>query len=144
MMSDLAFSAYNAWKEFYPELDLLYCVFHLIQIWIYKHLRKWPRPDGISQDDFLSAKGFLIKEILQVMSPKDKFGMTKDEFDERTQRISQVFWALGDERLAALWDEYLKMKEYWSPLRRVEIARSLFGDVEELPMLAVSNNSLER
>lgn len=76
------------------------------------------------------------------MSPKDP--MDEDEFNRRVELVSQVFWALGDASIASLWDEYVKKKELWAPFARLRAVSNVFEGVSKLPILAVSNNSLER
>jgi hypothetical protein len=59
LMTDMAFSAFNAWRTFFPNLRWLWCVFHVWQAWI-RRLKRMQRPDGVSRDDFSVLKGFLI------------------------------------------------------------------------------------
>jgi MULE transposase domain len=66
LMTDMAFSAYNAWKSFFPELKWLWCVFHLWQAWI-KRLKQAQRPDALSKNDWSILKRQLIRAIKELI-----------------------------------------------------------------------------
>jgi hypothetical protein len=143
LMSDMAFAAFNAWVKAFPRLRWLFCVFHVWQAWI-KKLRHTTRPSGMDQDGFSRLKGHLIREIKDLISPPHGKAMTWDEFNERAEKVRLIMWASGLTDLATSWEQYLARKDKWAPPARREAVDEAFGSGSPFPMLAVSNNSVER
>jgi len=143
LMSDMAFAAFNAWVKVFRELRWLFCVFHVWQAWL-KKLRQTSRPSGMTQADFSHLRGHLIREIKDLISPPAGTTLTWDEFNERAEVVRLLMWAFGLTELATSWEQYLAKKDRWAPPARREAVDQAFGKGSPLPMLAVSNNSVER
>jgi len=142
-MTDMAFSAYNAWKSFFPDLKWLWCRFHVLQAWL-KRLKRMPAPPRLSADLWERYRGWLVREILDLISPDDP-SMSREEFEQRCHAVSQVLWCLEATDTAALFDQYIKNADLWSPhARRLAAASVGFTDPAKLPKLIASNNALER
>ena len=142
LMTDMAFSAFNAWVAFFPGLHWLWCVFHVLQAWL-KRLRTIARPDWISKDDWSTLKGFLIREIKDLISPKDGSLMSQSEYECRCAIVSSVLWINQLKDLASSWDSYVSNANRWSPPARRKVVEEVFSTSEHMPMLAKSNNCLE-
>ncbi len=143
LMSDMAFGAYNAWVECFPNLRWLWCAFHVWQAWE-RRIRRCPRPDGITQDEFTQVKDQLLQGFKFLICPPD-YRLTWEEFDERAARLSRLLWGKRLCQLARSFDEdYVKRKSMWAPPARREVVKIALGSDELLPMLARSNNVVER
>ena len=145
LMSDMAFAAFNAWVKVFPELRWLFCVFHVWQAWI-KKLKQATRPDGVelTQAEFSHLKGQLIREIKDLISPGQGVTLSWDDFNKRAELVRKLLWAFRLSDLATSWEQYLGRKDKWAPPARREAVDHAFGEGSPLPMLAVSNNSVER
>ena len=69
-MTDMTFSAFHAWNEYYQGVKLLWCRFHVYQDWIMKKLSRsrWKRPEGISEEEFISIRGPIIREVIELIT----------------------------------------------------------------------------
>lgn len=141
VMTDMAFSAFNAWAHFFPMLFWLWCGFHVMQAWI-KKLKNASRPEGLPKGEWSILRGKLFKEIREILCPKQP--MDWEEFRTRAATVSDVLWAVGAVQLAEAWDGYIKNATRWAEPSRREAVVRVFGTGRLLPMLAKSNNSLER
>jgi len=142
LMSDMAFAAFNAWKEFFPGLVWFWCVFHVWQAW-HRKVKQTPRPKDMSQDDFVHLKGHILKEMLFLISPPEGYNLTWEEFDSRSSKLLKVMWGTGLTDLAESLELYLLRKEKWAPPARRAAVDLAFGVGMPIPKFAVSNNSLE-
>jgi hypothetical protein len=142
LMTDMAFSAFNAWVTFFPGLLWLWCVFHVWQAWI-KRLRQASRPDWITKDEWSVLKGHLIREIKELISPKKNPEIDLDEFFRRCGLVSNVLWIADLSDMALAWDSYVKNAMRWAPPARRQAVETIFGSSKQMPMLAKSNNCLE-
>jgi hypothetical protein len=143
LMTDMAFSAINAWKKFFPSIKWLWCKFHVWQAWI-KKLRHANRPDGMTKDQWGIMKGKLIREVKELISPEAEPNMSKAQFNERCTAVSNILWSVGLTEIAETWDMYVSNQDKWSPPSRNECVSAIFGDIRGIPMLIKSNNALER
>ena len=98
----------------------------------------------MTQADFSHFRGHLIREIKDLISPPAGTTLTWDEFNERAEVVRLLLWAFGLTELATSWEQYLARKDKWAPPARREAVDEAFGSGSPLPMLAVSNNSVER
>lgn len=142
LMSDMAFAAFNAWKEFFPSLVWFWCVFHVWQAW-HRKVKQTPRPKDMSQDDFVHLKGHILREMLFLISPPEGHNLTWEEFDSRSSKLLKVMWGTGLTDLAESLELYLLRKEKWAPPARRAAVDLAFGTGMPVPKFAVSNNSLE-
>jgi len=143
LMSDMAFSAFNAWQDCFKgevELRWLWCVFHVWQAWI-KRLRTMPNSCSMDPDRWSRIKGLLIRQVKELICPTGS--MTMDQFDRGCQMVSDLLWAINAKEVAECWDSYVKRKELWAHPKRREVVDALFGSRARMPMLARSNNALE-
>jgi hypothetical protein len=143
LMTDIAFAAYNAWVDFFPDLQWMWCVFHVWQAWKRK-LDHLERPDGMKDADFKQHKGSITGEILSLISPDKSVPLYWADFDRRCDALLKVVYGLGLRNLAQYLESYIKKKHHWAPPARREAVDTAIGVGFPLPMLAVSNNSLER
>jgi hypothetical protein len=143
LMTDMAFSAYNAWKQYYPKLYWLWCVFHVHQAWV-KKLKALQRPNSISQENFSRLKGAVFFEVLDLICPKDGVCPSESDFDLRAKRVLDALRKMGNPDIAASFESYVKQKDLWAFHHRKFIVETLFGSNTRFPMLARSNNPLER
>lgn len=141
LMTDMAFSAFNAWKTFFPELRWLWCVFHVWQAWI-KRLRTTQRPEGLTKNEWSLVKSFLIREIKNLICPKGDV-MTLEEFRAKCKLVSDVMWRAELMEVATCFDGYVKNENLWAPPSRCEVVTQLWQSCQKMPMLAKSNNALE-
>lgn len=143
LMTDLAFGAYNAWKIFFPDVIWLWCVFHVWQAWKRKidHLN---RPDTMKAADHHRIKSILTREILTLISPKDERSFNWWAFDTRANNLRTILLGFGYVALARSWETYFDRKGHWAPPARRDAVDRVFGPEKKMPMLAKSNNSLER
>ena len=143
LMTDMALSAYNGWLHFFPHLVLLWCKFHVWQAWI-KKLTRAVRPDGLTKEQWSILKGKLIQEIKELISPKEEPEMSFEDFQNRCEDVSDVMWGTGLLALAESFDQYGKNKNRWSPPARRDAVVNAFSTTIKMPMLAKTNNALER
>lgn len=143
IMTDMAFSAFNAWKRFFPGLKWLWCKFHVWQAW-FKRLKKMARTDEMAKAQFDTLKAVLIREVTTVISPKDEPDLTKEEFVNRCRMITEILWSVGLTDTAVIFEQYIKNQDMWSPCSRKEIVMDIYGTLDDFPILANSNNAVER
>jgi hypothetical protein len=143
LMSDMAFGAFNAWAYFFPSLVWMWCVFHVWQAW-HKKISQTPRPVDMSQEDWSHLKGLLIKEVKSLISPPKDCELSWEEFDKRADIFRKVLWSKKLVALAESFEVYLSRKDKWAPPARRQAVDTAFGIGSPMPMLAVSNNSVER
>ncbi len=141
IMSDMAFSAFNAWSEIFTGIHWLWCVFHVWQAW-HKKIKQAPRPNGMNQDDYARIRGHLLHQMLHLICPSES-KMSWAEFDSLANDLRKIMLAKGFVPLVESFDTYLKNKDRWAPPARREAVEAIFGKGCRLPMLAKSNNCVE-
>ena len=140
LMTDMAFSAFNAWSAEFPNLSWLWCVFHVWQAWIRK-LRSLANPGGIEQSEWLQVKGYLISAVKNLICPKSR--ITIEEWRKTSELVLRVLLWCGASDAASSWASYFKKEELWAHPHRWAVINSIYDDLDELPMLARSNNVTE-
>lgn len=141
LMTDMAFAAINGWKKFFPDIQPLWCVFHVWQA-IRKLVYKQPRPKDMDEPTFKSTRKKVIAGFLAIISPDHE--MPWEEFDSRICTLRDFLWGNDLSEIAIALDRYNANKLRWAPPARRDVVNTVFGPRAPLPMLAVSNNSLER
>lgn len=141
LMTDMAFSAFNAWSAEFPGLLWLWCVFHVWQAWI-RRLRNLPNPGGFSKAEWSEIKGHIIRAVKNAVSPKEK-NITMSQWEESCLHISKLLWFCRVIEVAECWDLYRARADRWALPKRWECIREIYGELDELPMLARSNNITE-
>jgi hypothetical protein len=141
LMTDMAFSAFNAWSAEFPDLVWLWCVFHVWQAWI-RRLKNVSNPGGFSKAEWSEIKGHLIRAVKDAICPKVK-DITMEQWVQTCSNVSKLLWFCGVVEIAECWDLYVTRADRWALPKRWEAIRRLFGDLDELPMLARSNNVTE-
>jgi hypothetical protein len=142
LMTDMAFGAYNAWYTFFPDLEWLWCVFHVWQAWI-KRLRRAQRPEGVGKDEWSILKGHLIRALKELIAPKVNPTMSFDEFRQTCSLVVNLMWFHGLDEMANCFETYMKNESRWAPPARRATVQRVFGSCERMPKLAKSNNPLE-
>jgi hypothetical protein len=141
LMTDMAFAAINAWRCFFPDIIHRWCVFHVWQA-IRRIIQKQARPMNMPPSEFPPLRKKITRGFLSIISPEKE--LSWEEFHERTKILRKILWGKGLDEIASSLDRYLSNKDRWAPPARRDAVDSVYGSGASMPMLAVSNNSLER
>lgn len=139
LMTDMAFSAFNAWSSLFPQLRWLWCVFHVLQAWL-RHLNLMSNPGNISKEEWGHAKRKVTKEIKSIICSKT---MGSEEFESRVADVREVLLAMGQTDVVRLWDSYVAKRERWASHERHAVIAQIFGSATRMPIFGRSNNPVE-
>lgn len=149
IMSDMAFSAYNAWSTplvgapARERILWLWCGWH---VWnaLVKALKAEPRPENYATSDFGqfdSLIGSGVHELTELCFNED---IPEQVFLERLTFLAELFFLCGMRTMyVRLTDRYIPHWRKWCPAVRLKISRELFQDRPTTHPSLRTNNHLE-
>jgi hypothetical protein len=142
LMSDMSCTAYNGYKDSFPEMDWFWCKYHLLNAF-FKNLNQTSNPKGLFPEVWKDIKKAIKAELYLIANPdNEKCQFSYSECRDRLIKVIEVLEKAEAMELAMYLKKRLDEMVHWSMEARYKALHEKF-QYDSMPKMLNTNNCTE-